>query len=102
MSIGKSLGKIGAYLLGEGLGSLKGTVDSQIEEIKKRVEITVRHATKMIAILLFMMIGAVFILAGLGRYLSETVSGLGNGMGYVLVGSFILFIGIVGRVFSSN
>lgn len=102
MSLSKSLGKIGAYLLGEGIDNLKGNVDAKLEEIKVRVEIAVKHATKMLTVVILILIGAVFVLTGVAKYLSETVSGLDNGMGYVLVGVCVLFIGIIGRMFSNN
>lgn len=85
------------------LSGLEHAVKDTMNEAETRAEEIIDHAeeraTKVLknmtrgAILFFLgLTGFIFALAGLGTYLSETVTNLGNGLGFVLLGAILLLL----------
>jgi len=102
MAIGKIIEKILSGIVGEGISIVKETVDDTLGSIVQKVEIAVKHTIKKLMVFIISFLAFIFILVGLGKYLSETIDKLNHGLGYILVGAILLFIAIIGRLFQSN
>ena len=98
----KTIKRLGRSLVKEGITAIERLEDAKITDIKEKVDVAIRHAEKRIAILVLFIAGALFLLAGLGKYLSETVPGFERGIGYVFVGACLIVIGFIGRMFMSE
>lgn len=94
--------RIFSGIIGSGLSMVKGKVEETIEEIKHKVEVAINHAIKKFIVFLLLLIAMIFILAGLGKYLSETISSFNHGLGYVFVGGCLVLVAIIGRLFQSE
>ncbi|MFH1506504.1 MAG: hypothetical protein ABIE94_05980 [archaeon] len=82
------------------MATLKSKVDEFLEDLKERVKESVERMVKSIIIGILVFIGFIFALVGFARYLTETFPGLDHGLGYVVVGLILIFIGIIAKVFS--
>ncbi len=85
------------------LSGLEHAVKDTMNEAETRAEEIIDHAEERAnkfvhnlikgSLLFFLaMIGFIFALVGLGTYLANTVPGLDNGMGYILLGIVILIL----------
>ena len=89
---------IGKFLLGEGITSLKKTVDKTIHDIEERVEKATIKVIKTSILFLMMTVGMLFILVGLAKYLNETVPGLAHGLGTILIGVILIVLALFVRI----
>ena len=91
------------------LSGLESAVETTMHKAETRaeeiIEAAEEKATKFLhnlvkgAILFFLALtGFIFALAGLGNYLSETVNGLSNGVGYIVIGIIMLVLVIFAKV----
>lgn len=81
---------IGKFLLGEGMAKLTEKVDKTIKDIEKKIEIVTIKVIKTSILFLMIIVGALFMLIGLAKYLNETVPGLNHGLGTVIVGAVLV------------
>ena len=88
----------GNFLLGEGISKLKDKVDKTIKDLEQKIEIITKKVIKTSILFLMMFIGGMFILIGLAKYLNETVSGLGHGLGTILVGAVLIVLALFVRI----
>lgn len=102
MTVRHTIRKFGKSLLQEGMSAIKTLEEARVADIKEKVEIAIHHAIKRIAIIVLFLAGALFILVGLGRYLSETVPGFEHGIGYAFIGACLILVGFIGKLFASN
>jgi len=86
------------FLAGEGLSTLKKTVDKTIKDVEERVERATIKVIKTSILFLMMVVGFLFILIGLAKYLNETVPGLAHGIGTMLVGGILIVLALFVRV----
>lgn len=89
---------LGKFLVGEGLGSLKKTVDKTVKDIEVKVERATIKVIKTSVLFLMMAVGALFILIGLAKYLNETVPAFDHGLGTILVGAILIVLGLFVRM----
>lgn len=89
---------IGGFLLGEGVKNLKKTVDSTIKNVEERIERATIKVIKTLVLFLMMFIGVIFALVGLAQYLNNTVPGLANGLGTILIGAILILLALFVRV----
>jgi hypothetical protein len=61
-----------------------------IDHAEERANIFVHNLVKGSLLFFLALIGFIFALVGLGTYLANTVPGLDNGMGYILLGMILL------------
>ncbi|MFH1072854.1 MAG: hypothetical protein V1743_05485 [Nanoarchaeota archaeon] len=94
------VGKAGSYLIGEGIDIVKRKMDEEIEEMQRRIELTIKQVLKRITLVIILFTGALFILAGLGKYLSETVPSLDHGLGYVFIGGLLVVLAVLVKLFT--
>ncbi|HJX06313.1 MAG TPA: hypothetical protein VJ461_06400 [Candidatus Nanoarchaeia archaeon] len=92
------LNEIGKFLLGDGINKLKDKVDKTIKDVEQRVERATIKVVKTLTLFVMMLIGALFVLIGLAQYLNETVPGLKNGLGTVLIGAVLLVLALFVRL----
>jgi|GEM_PF-1568717 len=85
---------IGNFLLGEGLSTLKKTVDKTIKDVEYRIERVTIKVVKTLTLFVMMLIGMIFILVGLAKYLNETVPGLAHGLGTILIGAILIALAL--------
>ncbi len=90
--------EIGKFLLGEGISTLKKTVDKTIHDIEVKVERTTIKVIKTSILFLMMIVGVIFILVGLAKYLNEIVPGLAHGLGTILIGVILILLALFVRV----
>jgi len=88
---------LGNFLLGEGLSSLKKTVDKTIKDVEHRIERATIKVIKTSILFLMMIIGIIFILVGLAKYINETVPGLAHGLGTILIGAILIVLALFVR-----
>jgi len=89
---------IGKFLLGEGITSLKKTVDKTIHDIEERVEKATIKVIKTSVLFLMMTVGVLFLLIGLAKYLNETIPGLAHGLGTILIGGVLIVLALFVRL----
>ena len=86
------------FLVGEGLSTLKKTVDKTIKDLEERIERATIKVIKTLTLFLMMAIGFLFVLVGLAKYLNETVPGLAHGIGTMVVGGVLIVLALFVRV----
>jgi len=84
------------------LSGIKERFEEVIKDTKEQIREAVERAVKKTIMAMLMLIGVLFALVGIAKYLSETVPSLSNGLGFVVVGLILLFLGIMVRVLSTN
>ena len=82
--------------------SLKDKFDDLMDDMQQRMELAIEKAIKRFIMLVLMFMGIIFSLVGLSKYLSETIPNLSNGLGFVVVGLALLFLGILTKLLSTN
>lgn len=90
--------EIGKFLLGEGLSTLKKTVNSTIKNVEEKIERATLKVIKTSILFLMMIMGALFILIGFAKYLNETVPGLAHGLGTILIGAILIVLAVFVRI----
>ena len=90
--------EIGKFLLGEGITSLKKTVDKTIKDVEERIEKATIKVIKTSILFLMMIVGVIFILVGLANYLNENVRALNDGLGTVLIGAILIVLALFVRI----
>jgi hypothetical protein len=98
----KAIKRLGHSLVKQGIAAVATIEEAKVSDIKEKVNAALHHAEKRIAILVLFIAGSLFVLAGLGKYLTETVPGFAHGLGYVFVGVCLLVVGFIGRMFMSE
>lgn len=81
--------------------NVKEAVSDTIEQTEKKIEIVVKKVVKTTLIFLIMIIGFIFVLVGLGKYLSETFPQFSHGLGFAVVGLVLIIIGWISRALSN-
>lgn len=81
------------------IGNLRAAATGTMEEAQRRGEELLHRALKALAVFFIMVFGLVLAIVGLGGYLSATVPGLGNGLGYIVVGGVLILLGLVIQFF---
>src|SRR4030042_3845766 len=89
---------IGKFLLGEGMTKLKEKVDRTMQDLEKRIERATIKVIKTSVLFLMMIVGMLFILIGLAKYLNETVPGLAHGLGTILIGAVLIVLALFVRI----
>ena len=84
------------------LGGMKSKLEDFLEDTREQIRVAVERAVKKAILGLIMMVGVIFALVGLAKYLSETVPSFANGIGYIVLGLALLFIAIIAKVLSTN
>lgn len=97
----KSFFKAIGGMLGEFLVSdIKEKVDEGLEGAKLKVEEIVEKVLKKLISFFILLLGFIFALVGLGKYLTETVAALHSGLGFVALGVALLLLGFFARYLS--
>lgn len=84
------------------IGNIKSAATNIMEEAQERIEEVVKKVMKAIIVSFIMLFGLIMAIIGLGKFLSETVSWLNNGLGYVLIGGVIIVLGIIVQMVKSK
>ncbi len=88
-------------MVGESLlTDIKDKVDDTLEDAKLKVEETTEQVLKKLISFFIVLLGIVFGLVGLSKYLTEAVPALADGIGYVVVGLALLLLGWFARYLS--
>ena len=90
--------EVGSFLAGEGVSSLKRTVDKTIKNVEERVERATIKVIKTSILFLMLIIGMIFVLVGFANYLNETVPGLAHGLGTILIGAILIALALFARM----
>ncbi|MGE0792861.1 MAG: hypothetical protein AB7V77_01620 [Candidatus Woesearchaeota archaeon] len=80
------------------IDEVKETVKHTMEDVEVRTKRIVHNVIKAIIILVMVLIGSIFALVGLGKYLSETVNSLNHGVGFIVVGAVIILFAIFAKL----
>ncbi len=83
------------------ISGLKNDVKDTVDYVEERAKIMAENFVKNTVIFVFIFTGAIFILVGLGKYLSKTVPVLRYGLGFVVVGVLLLILGLFSKWFSN-
>ena len=83
------------------VGNLKNAADDAMHDAQKHIEDATIKVLKAISIFIFMMLGFIMALVGLGMYLNETVSSLANGLGTIVVGAVLILLGLTIQFFKN-
>ena len=89
---------VAGFLAGEGIKGLKSTVDKTIKTVEEKIERATIKVIKTSILFLMMIIGVIFALVGLAQYLNNTVSGLANGLGTILIGAILIVLALFVRI----
>ncbi|MBN1645883.1 hypothetical protein JW868_02470 [Candidatus Woesearchaeota archaeon] len=93
---GSSILKEVLKFLGQGgVDSIKKKVDTTVEQTKKKVELIVTNALKISAVFVIVVVGFIFALVGVSKYLSETVNALNHGLGFLVVGAVLIILALI-------
>ena len=89
----KGLFKSVAGIFGESImDDIQEKVDTTLDNAKLKIEIIVEQVLKKLSLFIIVMIGVIFGLTGLAKYLTAKVPSFANGIGYVIVGLFLLLL----------
>jgi len=89
---------LGGFLVGEGVSTIKKKVDKTIKNVEERIEVATKKVIKAMALSLMLFLGIIFALVGLAQYLNNTVSGLRDGLGTILIGAVLIVLALFVRV----
>lgn len=84
------------------MDDVKTTVKDTMDDVEERTKRIVKNVVKSSIVILIMLIGTIFTLSGLGKFLSETVKQLNHGLGFVFIGVILLLFGIVAKVLQKD
>ncbi len=84
--------------MGEGVSTIKKKVDKTIKNVEERIEVATKKVIKAMALSLMLFLGIIFALVGLAQYLNNTVSGLRDGLGTILIGAVLIVLALFVRV----
>lgn len=89
---------LGDFIVGEGISSVKRTVDKTIKNVEERIERATIKVIKTSILFLMLIIGMIFVLVGFANYLNETVPGLAHGLGTILIGAILIALALFVRM----
>ena len=95
MTIADAIKEVGKILIGSGADSIKKKVSVTIEDTKKKIQQTVEYVIKTTVVFLIIVLGFIFALVGLSRYLTETVPSLDHGLGFLVIGGGLVVLGLI-------
>lgn len=106
MSVSKLLKEIFVSAFGKGvkgtIDGLKSSVNDTMEEIEHRVQRITNNAVKSMILFFIFFLGSLFVLIGLGIFLTTTYPVLDAGRGYILLGGIILVLGLVSKALQKS
>lgn len=81
-----------SFIRGGIVEEVKHTVRETMDDVEKKATKIVNNTVKSLIVVFIVMLGSIFALVGLSKYLSETVTGLGNGLGFIVVGGVLIIL----------
>ena len=80
------------------LDSVKEKVSETMEEAEERLERAIKKVLSITAVFLIVFIGFIFVLVGLAKFLTESVTSFNFGVGYIIVGAGIIILALLFRI----
>ncbi len=77
------------------LDDIRTTTVELMDDMDKQLKIAVSHAVKSFISATITVLGLIFALVGISRYLESQFSALSDGLGFVVVGLSIAIIGLI-------
>ncbi|MFP4119292.1 MAG: hypothetical protein ACLFTH_04525 [Candidatus Woesearchaeota archaeon] len=71
---------------------IRNAVSNMLGEAQERIQAVIRDAVRSMLFMVLTFTALIFILFGLGKYLTATVPGLAHGVGFAVVGAGILVL----------
>ena len=78
--------------------TIQSTISNALNEFQERLQNTLEKAAKSMLLMLLSVVAFIFMLVGLSKYLSASVAGLADGLGFVVVGGGMLVLILVAHV----
>jgi len=67
------------------------------DEVEKRATHIVHNIIKATILMMLMIVGSIFILVGLAKYMTETMPSMNHGLGFVVVGGVVILLVIFAK-----
>jgi hypothetical protein len=82
--------------------TLQEKVSETMDEAEARIERAVKRILTALTLFIILFTGFIFVLVGLAKYLTESVTSLNFGLGFVLVGACLIILALLIKVIAKT